>query len=38
MVFQQKLLEKTYFFDKMSSVAMVRPASPDLWESAQSVG
>ena len=32
MVFQQKLLEKPYFFVKMSSVAMVRPASPDFWK------
>ena len=32
MVFQQKLLVKPYFFVKMSSVVMVRPASPDFWK------
>ena len=32
MVFQQKLAEKPYFFVKMSSVAVVWPASPDFWK------
>ena len=32
MVFQQKLLEKLYFYVKMTSLAMVRPASFDFWK------
>ena len=32
MVFQQKLLEKPYFFVEMTSLAVVRPASPDFWK------
>ena len=32
MVFQQNLLEKTYFIAKMSGPAMVLPASFDVWK------
>ena len=32
MVFQQKLLEKSYFTAKMSGLAMVRPACSDFWK------
>ena len=32
MVFQQNLLEKTYFIAKMSGLTMVRPASSDFWK------
>ena len=32
MVFQQNLLQKTYFIAKMSGLAMVRPASSDFWK------
>ena len=36
MAFQQNLLEKAYFIDKISGPAMVRPASSDFWETALS--
>ena len=32
MVFQQNLLEKAYFFVKMTGPAMVRPASSEFWK------
>ena len=32
MVFQQNLLENAYFIAKMPGLAMVRPASSDLWK------
>ena len=32
MVFQQKLLVKAYFIVKMTSPAMVQPASSDFWK------
>ena len=32
MVFQQKLLEKAYFIDKMTGLAIIRPASSDFWK------
>ena len=32
MVFQQKLLGKSYFIVKMTAPAMVRPASSDFWK------
>ena len=32
MVFQQNLLENVYFISKMPGLAMLRPASSDLWK------
>ena len=32
MVFQQNLLEKSYFIAKMSGLAMVRPISSYFWK------
>ena len=32
MVFHQNLLENAYFIAKMPGLAMVRPASSDLWK------
>ena len=32
MVFQLNLLENVYFISKMPGLAMVRPASSDLWK------
>ena len=32
MVFQQNLLENAYFITKMLGLAMIRPASSELWK------